>query len=276
MHAYLILAHNEFELLTNLIKALDDERNDLFIHIDKKVKNFDFALFKSIAKKSKLHFSSRTDVKWGDMSMVNAEYCLLHAALDSGKKYDFVHLVSGVDIPLLNQNDMHKFFDSNAGKEFIHFGHKELLPAEFQRVAYYHFATGRRNYFNRLITKTESVLGRLLGINRVKNLTVQRGSQWFSITGDFVKRQFKHTFIPDEFFVQTVFINSPFKDNLFHREFDNSHLGCLRYTDWQRGYPYTFRNEDYDEIVNCSCLFARKFSNAVDSEITKRLYERIL
>ncbi|MGN0521369.1 MAG: beta-1,6-N-acetylglucosaminyltransferase [Eubacterium sp.] len=285
MHAYLILAHNEFELLENLIKALDDSRNDIFIHIDKKVKAFDFDKFKNTAKHSSIAFSPRISIKWGDMSMVSAEYLVLHTALDSGKKYDFVHLISGVDIPLMTQEDMHAFFGKNNGLEFIHFGGEELRPVEFQRVAYYHFATGRRNYFNRFITKAESVLGRLLGINRVKNLTVGRGSQWFSITGDFaqyllsqedfVKRQFKHTFIPDEFFVQTVFLSSPFKSNLFHKEFDDSSLGCMRYTDWHRGSPYTFTSNDYDEIINCGCLFARKFSNKADSQITQMLYKRI-
>ena len=36
MHAYMIIAHNQFELLERLIAALDDERNDIYIHIDKK------------------------------------------------------------------------------------------------------------------------------------------------------------------------------------------------------------------------------------------------
>ena len=35
-HAYLILAHNEFEVLRKLISALDDPRNDIFIHFDEK------------------------------------------------------------------------------------------------------------------------------------------------------------------------------------------------------------------------------------------------
>lgn len=35
-HAYLIIAHNELEVLKRLISALDDERNDIYIHIDQK------------------------------------------------------------------------------------------------------------------------------------------------------------------------------------------------------------------------------------------------
>ena len=36
-HAYLILVHNDFEILGQLIRAIDDERNDIYIHFDRKV-----------------------------------------------------------------------------------------------------------------------------------------------------------------------------------------------------------------------------------------------
>lgn len=286
MHAYLILAHNEFALLENLIKALDDPRNDIFIHLDRKVQQVDFERFRSAAKASSVFFSPRVRVKWGDLSMVRAEYSLLETALSVNQSYDYVHLISGVDIPLMTQSEMHRFFDENKGKEFLHFGGETLRPVELDRIRYYHFATGRRNLLNRLITKGESVLGKICRINRIQGLKVQRGGQWFSITGafaaylleqkDFVLRQFKHTFIPDEFFVQTVFINSLFQHALYHKAFDNSVKGALRYTDWTRGNPYVFRAADYDEILASGCLFARKFSMATDAQIVQKLYDRIL
>lgn len=37
-HAYLILCHNQFRILCRLLTALDDERNDIYIHVDKKRK----------------------------------------------------------------------------------------------------------------------------------------------------------------------------------------------------------------------------------------------
>ena len=37
-HAFLIMAHNEYDILNKLLLLLDDERNDLFIHYDKKSK----------------------------------------------------------------------------------------------------------------------------------------------------------------------------------------------------------------------------------------------
>lgn len=35
-HAYLIMAHNEFDILEKQLILLDDYRNDIYIHIDKK------------------------------------------------------------------------------------------------------------------------------------------------------------------------------------------------------------------------------------------------
>ena len=35
-HAYLIIAHGEYNLLNILVNMIDDVRNDIFIHIDKK------------------------------------------------------------------------------------------------------------------------------------------------------------------------------------------------------------------------------------------------
>ena len=33
-HAFLIIAHNEYPVLEVLLSMLDDERNDIYLHID--------------------------------------------------------------------------------------------------------------------------------------------------------------------------------------------------------------------------------------------------
>ena len=58
-HAYLIIAHNEFYILERLIKLLDDKRHDIYLHIDLKVKDFDFDYFQKLVKESNLYFSSQ-------------------------------------------------------------------------------------------------------------------------------------------------------------------------------------------------------------------------
>ena len=64
-HAYLIMAHNEPYILEKLLKLIDDERNDIYLHIDKKWKEFDFEKFKKFVTKGHFYFNDRLDVKWG-------------------------------------------------------------------------------------------------------------------------------------------------------------------------------------------------------------------
>ena len=90
-HAYLIIAHNEFYLLKQLIEVLDDVRNDLYIHVDKKVKNFDFEEIKRLVKQSQLYFTKRIKVAWGADSMVKCEYILLKEAFQ--RRYQYYHLL---------------------------------------------------------------------------------------------------------------------------------------------------------------------------------------
>ena len=76
-HAYLIIAHNEFNHLQQLIDALDDERNDIYVHIDRKVKQ----LPDLIASKSRLIIiPNRIDVRWGSISQIRSKYALFEAA----------------------------------------------------------------------------------------------------------------------------------------------------------------------------------------------------
>ena len=53
-HAYLILAHWDFKLLENLVKFLDNKRNDIYIHIDSKSDDFDFDAISNMVKYSNL------------------------------------------------------------------------------------------------------------------------------------------------------------------------------------------------------------------------------
>ncbi len=47
-HVYLIMAHDNFDMLSLLLKELDDIRNDIVIHIDKKSSNVNIADLKNI------------------------------------------------------------------------------------------------------------------------------------------------------------------------------------------------------------------------------------
>ncbi len=64
-HAYLILTHKDDYTFYSLLKMLDHENNDIFIHMDVKNRTFDESRVKNVLRKSGLFFSERTTVAWG-------------------------------------------------------------------------------------------------------------------------------------------------------------------------------------------------------------------
>ena len=265
-HAYLIMAHNDFYILEKLLRLIDDKRNDIYIHIDKKVKNFDFSMFKSICKKSNVYFTKRIKTNWATYSLIKGELILFKTA--HSKKYAYYHLLSGVDLPLVSQNKIHDFFKKNAGKEFICYdNHNKALESTMDRVLYYHvFTSGLRSknkikfkIFNALHYRIFKFLKKH-NIKRKVALEIRKGSQWISITNALVeyildnekliKKTFKYGYAVDELFIQTLVYNSNFYNNLYGKNNDNC-SDNKRYIDWERGKPYTFVNSDFKELINC-------------------------
>lgn len=289
-HAYMIIAHNQFELLEILIKMLDDKRNDIFVHIDAKLQNFDFESFKRIPQHSRIIFTDRISITWGDFSQVQAEMILLKSAVQNEEKdnpYSYFHLLSGVDLPIKTNDEIHKFFDINKGKEFIHFSENEPSHAFVNRIKYYHIFRKKRNLFFKILAQSALKIQKLIGVNRLKknNLIVQKGTNWFSITADFAKyvvsksneieKMFNYSYCCDEVFLQTIFVNSPFKNNLLMPNCNNNQLACARLIDWNRGNPYVFKIDDYDEIISSKAMFARKFSFNEDKEIIYKIRDYV-
>lgn len=290
-HAYLILAHNDFGILEKLLRLLDDPRNDFYIHIDKKVKRFPFEQFRQIPKHSAVHFVPRVDIRWGDFSMVKSELLLLKAAIKGG--YRYYHLLSGVDLPLKSNDEIHSFFEAHDGREFIHFCEDSATKTQGYRIDRYHsmrLFTGSNAFPMRCGRRAVRILLRLLykvGIRRRKNrgLRMAYGAQWFSITHGFaehivarekwIQKHFRFTYCCDELVVQTLALNSEFGEALFSKEHDDNYLSCMRYIDWKRGVPYVFHAEDFPELMEVPHLFARKFSTQVDAQIVTMLYEHI-
>src|SRR5699024_4918583 len=117
------------------------------------------------------------------------------------------------------------------------------------------------------------------------NINFQKGTQWVSINKDLVeyilenknwiKKTFKYTLCADELFIHTLVFNSKFKDTLYQGGFNNDFKSIMRFIDWNRGKPYIFLSENFDELINSPYVFARKFNSEVDREIVEKIYEHI-
>ena len=280
--AYLIIAHNDFYILKKLLELLDYEKNDIFIHVDAKAKDFDLEYFKNICKKSRIYFTERIKVFWGDYSMIKAELLLMNYATKKSN-YKYYHLISGVDLPLKPAEDIYNFFD-DYNEDFINFNNTD----NSDRIKYYHNTIKKRNSFYMIKHKFFIKIQKLFRINRLKNtkFEVKKGANWFSITdkaaryiiskNDFIEKHFKKSFCADEIFVQTILYNSDLKKNIYNLNGNKDNIK-IRYTDWTRGQPYTFDITDYDILMSSNAYFARKFStvNKKQKQIVDKIYNKI-
>lgn len=269
--AYLILAHGSFELLKELLKAIDAPENDIYVHLDRKAGDIDVAPFMDVVKYSKLVFiRKRVNVKWGKISVVEATMNLFEEAAIG--EYDYLHLLSGVDFPIKSNGYIQQFFLEHQGKEFVGFS-KVHTPEEMKRrLVWYPFT--RRDHSGVLII-LDWVNYKIAKLQikwnwyRVSPLDhIKTGSQWCSITRQLAVdivgqrkqmiKRFKHIFAADETFIQTYLYENHLMDRVYH--VDNEFESCCRYIDWNRGRPYVWQDEDFEELVNSPYLWARKFS----------------
>lgn len=288
-HAYLIIANRNPNQLNTLISTLDDSRNDIFILLDKKSRD----IFSSIytTQYATVTMVDPVNIFWGDYSQVIAELALFKAA--SSGQYDYYHLLSGLDLPLANQDEIHSFFDKNPNKEFITYS-GALSPKELSvRLHNYHFPNTFRtdNRFKGLYHRIETKLYSKLPQRRIDIDKISFGSNWVSLDNDFVSdlinnedliyQVFHNGFLVDELFIP-VFINlfPKYKKRVYDStkvtDKPDEFQGNLRYINWWDGSPYTWRLKDYSilqQAKKMGHLFSRKFDENIDNNIIKKIVD---
>lgn len=283
-HAYLIMAHTQPELLKKLLMVLDDERNDIYLHIDSKAENFPMRETAEVLKKAKCTFTERTDVKWGSYSQIHCELVLLKEAVKS--EHAYYHLLSGMDLPIKSQDHIHAFFEIYDGLEFVDEDLPKISEQALSRVRYSHNFYGKAGSVKDLLGALETKGQKLFGVDKTKkyeNIVFQKGRNWFSITHGLAKlvvekenrirEVFGHSVCGDELFLQTVARNSEFSKKICNPN-TMPEIPDTRYIDWKRGNnnnPYIFREGDYAELKNAKGLFARKFDLNVDRNIVEKI-----
>lgn len=289
-HAYLIIAHNNWDILNKQLSLIDNEENDIFLLVDKKSRSFDVSKLWDCAHSHLTHVSP-IEIYWADYSTVAAYVRLLAAAfemeLSQNIRYSYFHLQSGTCLPLKPQGYIHDFCD-NSGKEFIGIVPKEFSYCTKRTKVYWLFLNTpwfRKNKLFKAGCYALAYLQRFIGINRLRGTGFYIYNGWAncSISHDFaaylLKRKdliysmFHKTLASDELWVHTLAYNSPFKDRLY--DVTDLRKGSMRYIDWNRGRPYTWGGvEDLDTLLKSPYLFARKFDEK-NMDIVNQLCEAI-
>ena len=270
--ACIIMAHRDPRQIERYIKKFNVDSFDFYIHLDKKI---DKTAFEYLGKMDRVFFvEHRIKVRWASYSFVNAVLTSFKYILASGKKYDYISVMSGQDYPIKPVKTMVDWLEKNKGKNFICFEERdEWWNHAIGRIHQYHFTNfgfrGRyklQSMINRLLPKRVFPLPYVLyGGPRAMCMTLEMDCVQFIV--DFISshkklRAFAYfTWGPDEFLIPTIIMNSKFKDSVVNNNF--------YYIDWSGGgaNPKTLTVDDFEVLQKSDKMLARKFDIAKDQKI---------
>ncbi|WP_300370945.1 beta-1,6-N-acetylglucosaminyltransferase [Brachyspira sp.] len=274
---FLILAHKNQNQLMRLINHLKKDF-DVYVHIDKN-SNIDISSFDNVRIYKKIR------VCYAEITQIISTLLLLKEAVKNN--YDRYCFISGQDIPLKNNEYINDFFDRNFDKEYISYSQVNSLEDNkvfnielYDRILYYNFEGFSRKLLHSSI---RNFVSDLKIMNKHIQYNIYYGSSWWNLTNLAIKyildylnenkhfiKQFKNVWGSDEFFFQSILLNSKLKNNCIN---DN-----LRYLYWayeKSSSPKTFTIDDYNNIKGYmgECIFSRKFDETIDNDIIDKLYK---
>lgn len=298
MFVFGIIFHKKTNpLLYTIEKLASSKQNIILLMLDLKASRSVLEEIKSyIEDFPNVYLIERISVDWARYSLTQATLNLIKAA--SRWNYKYISIISGDDIPLMNNRDMHDFLNVSYIEKY------QFIGIDFQANT----KRGLVNPYNRMsikfpdvfFRKSKSYIDTLFKVfnyyylrcfyrNNIDNLPkLYKGCNWFSITNDasnyileFVDNskelvdQFKDSYCSDEFFFQTILYNSPFQNNFYgNSEKINDCLKAMRYIDWVSGpeYPKVFKEVDFITLKNSNMLFARKVDSFIDINVLKKYF----
>lgn len=214
--------------------------------------------------------------------------------------YAYYHLLSGQDFLLKPVKEIQDFFLKNNGKEFLAVDSNPLNKSSMvDRVDQYHIILQNR-HFTMALNRISRPVQKCLGIHRLDTeyrTHFAKGMNWASTSYSFVAcvlksqseilRMSNHALCFDEIYKQIVYKAHQDEFELYY-DIDRSDkreqipryqlevAATMHKVDWERGTPYTYRLDDYQELIDSPCMFARKFNSAVDRDIIDRLYQHVM
>lgn len=297
-HVFLILAHNNPEYLTRLVEMLDAANHFFFIHIDKKNEILlENPLMKRLNKKENCRIISRVTVNWGGFSQVQATLALIRESLESAQSFDWFHLISGCDLPLVSPLMLDEMIERQKFKGYVGLASSSNDLSKMKKLCLryriYHFndfANRRKHNLKTMLCRVVEVLEKKISniglyLRPDINMPVYKGSQWWSLRRDVVdyimfflqenawyQKRFLWTSCIDEIFFHTIIFNSKFADEIEK----NNH----RYVDWRKlrkndKPPRVLTEEDIPLILAKNCWFARKTDPQKSSKLIKYFEEEL-
>ncbi len=303
---YCMLVHTNPKQVRLLINALDDEFSKFYIHVDLKC---DIGSFQEVIKGNNVHFiNKRYKSNWGSINLVLATIEIFKTVISNENKIGFFILLSGSDYPIKSNKFISDFLINNSEYNFINIDTVDTCWSSKEvkrRLKQYNFciSNNRKNilsippinsnmfyedFYKNIkkvytLIKSKQEFNFFLLLKKRKDIIIPYGGaqwialnrrtvdiilNWISYNPQFLKSH-KFTFVPDEFFFQSIIKHLQNKFNIQTKS-------CLTYANWNRKnvkLPVTFTSNDILElkVLDDNILFARKFNTVKDESVFKNI-----
>lgn len=287
--AFLVEAHTDVIQAERFVKTLL-EVGDVYIHIDAKTKDKSIIerlneIKKQILDKTQLSVYQCINVYWGGYSQVLCEKFLLQKAIaESGKIYDRIFILFGLDYLLYSPKRFKRFCEKYRNKEFV-CGYnitRSYNKRQLKRIVLYHYFRDiplpHKSFLRRAIIGSSMLILKYLGLRKRpyivingRKLDIYYGSNWVSLTGScaryvlhemstnkMLEKYLSTAYAPDELIISTIVFNSEYGVNAIQNATQNfeclTPLHYLHYTD----HIWTYDESDFDDIMKSGKMFVRK------------------
>lgn len=274
MIGYLILVHRYPEQFKRLFDAVYDPANQYVVHVDQNSgPELEQQIRQFLAPYANADVIESRRALWGGYSLIDAELRGMKRLLEMSDDWSVFINLSGQDFPLKSQADIKAFLAKHKGQEFIRaVDQRTVRPDTMNRVR------------NMVFERPGGILRTILRRPFLLGATPYIGNQWMMVSRrfcDFVcndkaadrfKAFYRHTFIADEGFFQTVMKNTDAHGPMVNDD--------MRMIDWIpdgdiKLRPRTYTLADLPELKASPSLFARKFDAEVDDAVIDALEDWI-
>ena len=276
-HCIIMTVYQDLPMINKFIETVPTDWG-IYVHIDAKseIKVSDISSRAKVFKIKKIY--------WGAWEHLWVFVHLLKEAY-ADNKYDYYHLVSGQDYFAINPCDFDKVLGQD-GKNYIGvfpvpndwWGWEGGLKIfKYRTLSSY---ADIRNSVPRALNKLLYLFQKILGLTKpLPLMQLYGGSVYSSLHHNFVGwllkskdanellESLRFTTCAEEVFIPTLIMNSPYRQDCVNSN--------LRYDDWStKPAPKFLDEEDFDKVINSSCLFCRKVTSQKSAKLLKMLEER--
>ncbi|WP_307087757.1 beta-1,6-N-acetylglucosaminyltransferase [Sphingomonas faeni] len=271
-------AYKDFAMLVRSLRRLRMFDVDVYLHVDRKTRfaNSEMEILKGLCRTVQTCY----DIPWGGHEHIQAIVGLMRDAVLSGEPYGYVHTLSGQDIVIKPLSSFTEYWDGTIYMKSIpRHDFPENVEARIAHRNLLHSWQKRRRVWQTadlLLQKIQALPG-LARSQLLSQTPLHKGEVWLSMPFAICRRivesseahallhELRTTYIPEEFFFQSVIMNWEYASRVNQRN--------LRYTDWHsgRGRPAFLDDSDFGPILNSGDVFARKVSTEKSDSVVTRL-----